>query len=111
VKGFHNLDFLGRTGPLWFALALLIFSVFYAAVHKYLPSVKTNIRISNSKVIAIIGLITLLAFGFRLVAPIRTSYYNFQFCYFAAYIVFFYLGTQAKRINITEKITLQEGNK
>jgi len=60
---------------------------------------------------AIIVLITLLAFGFRLIAPIGTSYYNFQFCYFAAYIVFFYLGTQAQRINITEKITLQEGKK
>lgn len=111
IKGFHNLDFLGRTGPLWFALALLIFSVFYAVVHKNLPSVKTNIRISNTNVIAVIGLITLLAFGFRLIAPIGTSFYNFQFCYFAAYIVFFFLGTQAQRINITEKITLQQGKK
>jgi len=111
MKGFHNLDFLGRTGPLWFAFALLIFSVLYAGVYKHLPSAKRNIGLSNTKIIAIIGLITLLAFGFRLVAPIGTSFYNLQFCYFAAYIVFFYLGTQAQRINITEKITLQQGKK
>ena len=111
IKGFHNLDFLGRTGPLWFALALLIFSVLYAVVHKYLPAAKTNIQISNAKVIALILIITVLAFCFRLVAPIGTSFYNFQFCYFAAYIVFFYLGTQAQRINISDKMDLHQGKK
>lgn len=111
MKGFHNLDFLGRTGPLWFAFALLIFSVIFALVHKYLHSAKSNVRVSNLNIMTIIGLITLLAFGFRLVAPIGTSFYNFQFCYFAAYIVFFYLGTQAQRINITEKINFQQGKK
>ena len=111
MKGFHNLDFLGRTGPLWFALALLIFSILYAVLHKHLPSVKGNFGLSNTKVIATIGLITLLAFGIRLIAPIGTSFYNLQFCFFAAYLVFFYLGTQAQRINITGKITLQQGKK
>jgi len=111
LKGFHNLDFLGRTGPLWFAFALLIFSVIFALVHKYLPSAKSNVRVSNLNIMVIIGLITLLAFGFRLVAPIGTSFYNLQFCYFAAYIVCFYLGTQAQRINITEKINFQQGKK
>lgn len=111
IKGFHNLDLLGRTGPLWFAFALLIFSVIYALVHKYLPSAKTNMKISNSGVMYIIGLITLLAFGIRLIAPIGTSFYNFQFCFFAAYIVFFYLGTRASKSNLSDKITLQFGKK
>jgi len=111
MKGFHNLGFLGRTGPLWFAFALLIFSVAYAIAHKYLPPVKSSVGITNLKIIAIICLITLLAFSIRLIAPIGTSFYNFQFCFFAAYVVFFYLGTLAQRINITEKITLQQGKR
>jgi len=111
MKGFHNLDFLGRTGPLWFALALLIFSILYAVVYKNLPSTNSKIEISTIKVISLIGLITLLAFGIRLVAPIGTSFYNLQFCFFAAYVVFFYLGTIAAKSNIAEKITLQQGKK
>ncbi len=111
MKGFHNLDFLGRTGPLWFAFALLIFSVIFALVNKYLSSAKSNVRVSNLNIMAIVGLITLLAFNIRLIAPIGTSFYNFQFCFFAAYVVFFYLGTQASKINITEKITLHLGKK
>jgi len=111
MKGFHNLDFLGRTGPLWFALALLIFSIVYALVHKYIRGAKINLSISNTKIIALIGLITLFAFVIRLVAPIGTSFYNFQFGFFAAYIVFFYLGTLAAKSNIAEKISLQQGRK
>ncbi len=111
LKGFHNLDFLGRTGPLWFAFTLLIFSVIFALVYKHLPSAKTNQKISNLKVIGIIGLITLLAFGIRLIAPIGTSFFNLQFCFFAAYIVFFYLGTIASKSNILENISLELGKK
>lgn len=111
VKGFHHLDFLGRTGPLWFALALLLFSILFALIYKYFPSLKTNIIVSDTRIIALIGFITLLAFSIRLVAPIGTSFYNFQFCFFAAYVVFFYLGTQASRSNIMEKITLEPGKK
>lgn len=109
LKGFHNLDFLGRTGPLWFAFALLIFSILYALIQKYIRSAKTNLNVSTAKVIALIGFITLFAFGIRQIAPIGTSFYNLQFCYFAAYIVFFYLGTVASKRNILEKITLQRG--
>jgi surface polysaccharide O-acyltransferase-like enzyme len=111
MEGFNHLDFLGRTGPLWFALALLIFSIIYALVHKYLPTVKANLRILNTNVVLLIGFITLLAFSIRIVAPIGTSFYNLQFCFFAAYIVFFYLGTLASKSNILENITLQQGKK
>lgn len=111
MNGFHNLDFLGHTGPLWFALALLIFSVIYALTHKFLSPGNTNFSISNFKIISLIGIITLLAFGIRTVAPIGTSFYNFQFCFFAAYILFFYLGTRASKSNIPENITLELGKK
>ncbi|MCX6237623.1 MAG: acyltransferase [Bacteroidia bacterium] len=111
LNGFHHLDFLGRTGPLWFAFALLIFSILYALMHKYLPSNKTNISVSYKKVAALIGLITLFAFGIRIIAPIGTSFYNLQFCFFAAYIVMFYLGTRASKNNILQNITFQQGKK
>ena len=59
----------------------------------------------------LIGIITLLAFSIRMVAPIGTSFYNLQFCFFAAYVVFFYLGTLAGRSNMVENLTLQQGKK
>jgi glucans biosynthesis protein C len=111
LDGFHHLDFLGRTGPLWFAFALLIFSILFALIYRYLPLTKPNSNISNTKIFMLIGLITLLAFLIRIFAPIGTSFYNLQFCFFAAYVVFFYLGTMASKNNILEKINLQQGRK
>jgi len=111
LDGFHHLNFLGRTGPMWFAFVLLIFSILFALVYKYIPSPKTNLSFSNTKVILLIALITLVAFVIRIFAPIGTSFYNLQFCFFAAYVVFFYLGTSASKNNILEKINLQQGRK
>jgi glucans biosynthesis protein C len=111
LDGFHHLDFLGRTGPLWFAFVLLIFSILFALIYRYLPLAKPNPNISNTKVFMLISLITLLAFLIRIFAPIGVSFYNLQFCFFAAYVVFFYLGTMASKNNILEKINLQQGRK
>jgi surface polysaccharide O-acyltransferase-like enzyme len=110
-NGIKHIEFIGWTGPLWFALTLLIFSILFALVQKHLPTAVTTLSVSSTGIIVLIALITTFAFGIRLVAPIGTSFANLQFCYFAAYIVMFYLGTQASKNKILEKMTLPFGKR
>lgn len=94
-------DFLGNTGPLWFALALLIFSIFYAIIRCFF---KQAIKINNSKkypshysIILIILLITFLTFIVRIFQPVGVSIMNMQLCFFSQYIVLFIIGILAYR--------------
>lgn len=111
IKGITTLEILSWSGPLWFALTLLIFSVLYAFIRPYLPKAGNNFRMSPLKLIFLIALITILAFGIRIVAPIGTSFMNLQFCFFAAYIVMFYLGTRAAENGMLDNITYSQGKR
>jgi Acyltransferase family. len=110
-----GFQFIGASGPLWFAFALLIFSVIYALVRMALPKNKIPqqdnkpISITHSQVISLILLIGICAFLLRLVQPIGTSFYNMQLCYFSAYIVLFILGTIAYRHNLFQNIPYHFG--
>lgn len=101
-----GFQFIGSSGPLWFAFALLIFSVIYALVRMALPKNEIpqednkSVSITHTHVIAVILLISIVAFLLRLVQPIGTSFYNMQLCYFSAYIVLFILGIIAYRRNL-----------
>jgi fucose 4-O-acetylase-like acetyltransferase len=91
---------LGATGPMWFAVALLLFSTAYACIRiatrggampQVLP-VPTHAGIA-----AIILLIAACTFLVRMVQPIGTSFLNMQFCFFSQYVVLFALGIVARR--------------
>ncbi|MBE0699179.1 MAG: acyltransferase family protein, partial [Anaerolineaceae bacterium] len=109
-----SLDFLDSSGPLWFALALLIFSLVYACFRS-LSSQKTrpagNQKITDLQVILLILLITAVAFSIRLVQPIGTSVLNMQLCYFAQYIILFAIGIQAHRRGWLANISTRFGMK
>ncbi len=95
-----SLSFLGASGPLWFAFALLGFSSIYALIRRRIQDCNSRKEIGFSKhkqVIGIILLIACLAFSIRLIQPIGTSIMNMQFCFFAQYIVLFIIGTIAYR--------------
>lgn len=109
IKGIKNVEFFSWTGPLWFALTLLVFSIVYAFVYQPKAQIKKNINVTAPKIISLIGIITLLAFGIRIFIPIGSAWMNLQFCYFAAYIVMFYIGTLAARHHLFQKITLSKG--
>ena len=94
---------LSGSGPMWFALALLIFSAAYAAFR-----LLTGSRMSPKPDAAlpghlhVAGLILLIAagaFAIRLFQPIGTSVMNMQLCYFSSYIALFLVGIQARRNN------------
>ncbi len=91
-----SFQFLGASGPLWFALALLIFSLIYGLVRmatgKQKAKDKGEFILSPPKVLAVITLISLATFLTRLVQPVGTSIFNMQLCYFSQYIILFIIG-------------------
>ncbi|WFR59473.1 acyltransferase family protein [Anaerocolumna sp. AGMB13025] len=109
-----RLDFIGSSGPLWFAFALLLFNCFYVLYR----SLTKSRRIPKEKnlpplkaVIGIIALISLCAYLIRLVQPIDTSIINMQLCFFSQYIVLFTLGIEAGRYDWFSKISFATGRK
>lgn len=102
IKG---MFFLGATGPLWFAEALLIFCGVYAVIRKLLPSAVIESKMPSFNKIMILVLITsVLAFLIRLVYPIGSDFFNLQFGFFASYIVLFILGINSAERNWFERI-------
>lgn len=95
-----NLNFIGGSGPLWFALALLIFSVIYALIRFFKN--KNTLMIEKEKiglkdVVMLIIFISISAFIIRIVQPIDTSVLNMQLCFFSQYIILFIVGIIAYR--------------
>jgi glucans biosynthesis protein C len=93
VNGLKSGKILSWSGPLWFTLTLLIYSLVYLAKRKWLPKLTfSNFEFTPKNVLAITGIVTLIAFLVRLVFPIGSSVLNLQFSFFTAYIVFYVLG-------------------
>jgi glucan biosynthesis protein C len=111
-----SLRFLSASGPLWFAVALLAFSVLYAIVRLVAGLVRGRIprpvsapRTFTARAISIgatclIALIALIAFLIRLVQPLGTSVMNMQLGYFSSYIVLFVAGLWAGRNGLLQAI-------
>ena len=107
--GFH---FVGGTGPLWFAVALLIFSIFYAVLR---ICVAKKMQANNkdfpkfASILALIFLIGVCAFSIRIVQPIGTDIFNMQLGYFSQYIILFIVGIYCKRNDWFEKLDYRAG--
>jgi surface polysaccharide O-acyltransferase-like enzyme len=95
--------FLSGSGPMWFALALLLFSVMYAVVRlvsQRMPKNHPEASLpTHAQVILLATVIGLGAFLFRIVQPMGTSILNMQLCYFSQYIFLFIIGIVAWRRN------------
>lgn len=99
----QSLNFLGESGPMWFALALLIFSAVYAACQQISPgSERPNPRGELPGHFAVAGTVLLIsagAYAIRLVQPIGTDLMNMQLGFFSSYIILFIAGIIAYRNN------------
>ncbi len=108
-----SLNFLSGTGPMWFALALLIFSAVYAIIrhfssHREKP--QNYERLPGHMAIIGLGLlISICTFSVRLVQPIGTSIMNMQLCFFPQYIALFIIGIIAYRRNWLARIPYSFG--
>lgn len=92
------------SGPMWFALALLVFSAVLAALRASRPpsALDPNLKTASKSPsgLLLIGLAAALGLGtflVRCVQPVGTDVLNFQLCYFPQYVVAFVLGVAAGR--------------
>jgi glucan biosynthesis protein C len=96
--------FLGSSGPLWFAVALLIFCVVLAAWALVRPLAAGGEErmgkapAPSGRVLLAVGIgLGLGTFAVRLVQPIGTNVLNLQLCFFVQYIAWFVAGLHAAR--------------
>ena len=106
-------QFISASGPLWFALALLVFSLVYAAAVQgiaFCARCQNRQKPFSRNDIVVLSLgITIGAFLIRLVQPIGSSILNMQLGNFVQYIVFFVVGTRAARGKLLNEIDYRLG--
>ncbi len=105
---------LSGSGPLWFAIALFLFSAVYGLVRlvkKPRTACWQAVTPRTGSLVVLIILIALLAFLIRIIQPIGTSVFNMQLCYFAQYIVLFIVGIIAYRSDLFAKISPRAGKR
>jgi len=92
-------EFLGGSGPLWFALAALLFCGVLAAWRGLLggPPARPAPAPSLGRIAALGGLMVIGSFLVRTVQPIGTNVLNFQLCFFPQYILVFAAGVLSAR--------------
>lgn len=122
-----SLEFLSESGPLWFALALLVFSMLYALIRRAIGRPGSaggsaagiaargvagratgSGAVTHGKVIALIATIALLSFLVRIWFPFGTDLFNMKPAYFPQYILLFAAGLWAARnrffLNLPDRI-------
>jgi hypothetical protein len=99
---------LSGSGPMWFALALLLFSLvyvcvwnFYGLARRYKPEPALP---GNRQVLALVLLMGLCTFLVRIVQPMGSNVLNMQLCYFSQYVLLFAVGTYARKGNWLARI-------
>jgi glucan biosynthesis protein C len=94
-------DFLGESGPLWFAVALLLFCLVLAGWKRAAgPRASRTPDGTPPSGTALAGFALALglgSFAVRLVQPIGTNVLNMQLCFFVQYIAWFLAGLHAAR--------------
>ena len=106
----RSLEFLSESGPLWFALALLVFSLLYALVRRAIGrpgsaagsasaagSTTGRGAVTHGKVIALFLTTAALSFLVRIWFPFGTDILNMKPAYFPQYILLFAAGIWAAR--------------
>lgn len=91
--------FLGGSGPMWFAAALLAFCAALAAWRRVRPPAAASARRmpGPAAIAAWVALLVASTFLVRTVQPVGTSVLNMQLCYFPQYIMAFAAGVAAAR--------------
>lgn len=92
--------FAGSSGPLWFAVALLLFCLVLAAWNSVLGLSRSTSQAKppSGKLLAAFALaLGFGSFAVRLIQPIGTNILNLQLCFFVQYIAWFIAGLHAAR--------------
>ncbi len=90
---------LAGTGPMWFAVALLVFCLVYAGVMATRPGLGTGKEprpFTWRLVLSLIAVCAAGSYSVRIVRPIGTSVLNMQLCFFTQYVILFLFGIAAQ---------------
>lgn len=113
LKNILTFSFIDDTGPLWFAVALLIFSLVYTFVRLLgfgnSQTVKKSTPINSRQIFLVALFLSLFTFSTRLVFPIGSSVMNMQLCFFPQYILLFILGIVVSRRDLLLSIPYRTG--
>lgn len=103
-----GLGFLSGTGPMWFALALLVFTAIYTGIRAargagpWRPA--STCLPTHAGVVSYIVVTAWVTFLVRVVQPVGTNVLNMQLCFFPQYIALFTLGLIAYRADWLRRI-------
>jgi glucans biosynthesis protein C len=113
IKHIRNGEFLQENGPLWFCLALLIFSLVYAALRGSRTEVAGRLKSSpppnTLKLAGFAIAMASLTFLVRLVMPSGASFLNMHLGDFPQYILLFGAGILAARGSWLLKLNSSSG--
>lgn len=97
------------TGPMWFTVALLVFS----AAWTFRPSGWTYSRfrgpLSHGRVAALMAVAVTGTFLVRIPYPMGTDVWNMQLCFFTQYVLLFVVGIVAYHNNWFSTLTSKDG--
>jgi len=96
--------FLSASGPMWFAFALLLFSIPFAFLAKPKNESERGLTLAPATLWKLGVGMAIGSFLVRLVYPIGTDFMNFQPCFFTQYVVVFLLGSLVSRRDALEQI-------
>lgn len=110
-----SLHFFTGTGPLWFALVLLVFTIIYALIRLFMRRSQAASQWKITPKARTLGVLMLIiaafAFLIRTVLPIGTRFFNMKLCFFAQYIVLFIVGILAYRQDLFSKLSYKLGSR
>jgi fucose 4-O-acetylase-like acetyltransferase len=104
---------LSGSGPMWFTLALLGFSLVYVLIRlpRHAPpcNVTDDPLPNHAQVIGLALVIATCTFLVRTVQPVGTNVFNMQLCFFSQYILLFAVGIRAGQRNWLLRIPFRFG--
>jgi glucan biosynthesis protein C len=113
IKHIRNGEFLQENGPLWFCLALLIFSTCYVSLFPLFSRSNTNVEDRRPpdtlKLIGFAIAMALFTFVVRLVLPSGVSFLNMHLGDFPQYILLFSGGILAARKHWLPTLSFSSG--
>jgi hypothetical protein len=108
-----SLDFIGGTGPMWFALALFYFTIIFLLVRPVMRKIRIpmieKLQPDNKTLLFLALLISLCAFLIRIIQPIGTSQFNMQLSFFSQYVILFITGIIAYKNNWFDNLSYNLG--
>jgi len=108
---------LGESGPLWFCVALLIFSAVYAVLQGVTPPAghrTTGEGEGDPTLAAMLAFVLAMAagtFAIRLIVPSGKAVFNLQLGDFPQYVLMFAAGVHARRTGWLDRLSASSGRR